>query len=185
MNATTMDVGGGPKQPPALRIFKAFLDKVDFVAYWTVIVVMATMTVIVVTQVFYRYVLSSSIDAADELSRLFFVWAIFLAIPHGIKYGIHVGIDLLVRIMPARIQNVLFRISCIASAILMVVTFIVGWQATMDKWPELMPTLPFTAAVFYIPVLICTGHSFLHLIALAWGGPTTWAGEVNFGEAEI
>ncbi len=185
MSTDTAEVVGGLEQPPALRTFKAFIDKMDFVAYWAVNLVMGAMTALVVTQVFFRYVLSSSIDAADELSRLFFVWSIFLAIPHGIKYGIHVGIDLLVRCMPARIQVVLFRVSCIASAILMIVTFTVCWTATMDKWPELMPTLPFTAAVFYIPVLICTGHSFLHLLALTWGGPNTWADENNFGEAEI
>lgn len=185
MTTETTDAVGGLAQPPALRAFKTLINKIDYAAYWAVVLVMGAMTVLVVTQVFFRYVLSSSIDAADELSRLFFVWAIFLAIPHGIKFGIHVGIDLLVRCMPARVQRVMFRVSCIASAILMIVTFAVGWTATLDKWPELMPTLPFTAAVFYIPVLICTGHSFLHLLALAWGGPNTWAGENNFGEAEI
>ncbi|OHY78836.1 hypothetical protein [Marinobacter sp. AC-23] len=37
--------------------------------------------------------------------------------------------------------------------------------AVGDKWQQLMPTVPVTAAVFYIAVLISAGHSLLHLIA--------------------
>ncbi len=59
----------------------------------------------------------------------------------------------------------------------MVVTFAVSWTATMDKWPELMPTVPVTASLYYIPVLISTGHSFLHLVILAWGGQSVWKEE--------
>ena len=160
-----------------MRAFKALLRAMDACSYWFVIATMTAMTLLVTMQVFYRYALSSSIDSADELSRLFFIWAIFLAIPHGVKYGIHVGIDLIVRALRPSLQDLMFRLSSALGAILMVVTLVVSWTATMDKWPELMPTLPITAAVYYIPVLISAGHSFLHLVALTWGGANTWAGE--------
>lgn len=162
-----------------LRSLMSLTRGLDRVSYWVVIAVMTVMTILVSLQVFTRYVLASSIDSADELSRLFFIWAIFLAIPHGVKYGVHVGIDLIVNLLPKRAQDVVFRLSCVLSAILMIVTFAVSWTATLDKWPELMPTLPITAAVYYIPVLISTGHSFLHLIILAWGGQTVWKEEAE------
>lgn len=170
---------GGPVETGPFRAFKSMIRAIDRASFGVVVLVMAAMTILVVAQVFYRYVLSSSIDSADELSRLFFVWAIFLAIPHGVKYGVHVGIDLLVRCLPMKAQDVVFRISCIAGAALMVVTFAVSWTATADKWPELMPTLPVTAALFYIPVLVCAGHSFLHLLLQTWGGPNSWIGETE------
>ena len=71
---------------------------------------MAGMAMLVSAQVFMRYVMSSSIDAADELSRLFFVWSIFLAIPHGMRRGVHVGIDVIARMLPHRVQDVLHRL---------------------------------------------------------------------------
>lgn len=40
--------------------------------------------------------------------------------------------------------------------------------AVADKWQQLMPTVPVTAAMFYIAVLISAGHSLLHLIAQIW-----------------
>ena len=173
----TAELERGPDQSGSLKAYKSLLRGADRVSYVVIVAVMTAMACLVSIQVFYRYALSSSIDSADELSRLFFVWAIFLAIPHGVKYGVHVGIDLIVRLMPLRWQEGMFRLSAGLSALLMVVTLAVSWTATVDKWPELMPTMPVTAALFYIPVLISAGHSFLHLIALLWGGSATWAGE--------
>lgn len=168
---------GGPDQSGSLKAYKSLLRTLDRLSYVVIVVVMTVMASLVSAQVFTRYVLSSSIDSADELSRLFFVWAIFLAIPHGVKYGVHVGIDLIVRLLPPHWQEHMFRLSAALGALLMVVTLVVSWTATIDKWPELMPTMPVTAALFYIPVLISAGHSLLHLIALIWGGSATWAGE--------
>src|SRR6056297_2133370 len=135
---------------------------------------MAGMATLVSAQVFMRYVMSSSIDAADELSRLFFIWSIFLAIPHGIRRGVHVGIDVLVRILPTRLQDVMQRVSAMSGLVLMAVVLLTAIGATVDKWGELMPTLPLTAALYYIPVCICAAHAALHLSLLAIGGPWVW-----------
>jgi TRAP-type C4-dicarboxylate transport system permease small subunit len=144
-----------------------------------IVVAMAAMTVMVSLQVFWRYALSSSIDSADEVSRLFFVWVIFLAIPHGIKYAVHVGIDLLVMTLSQRNKDRLFRLVSVASAALMAAIFYAAWIATMDKWQELMPTLPISAGIYYVAVLICAAHSFIHLVLHAWLGPRIWEGRLS------
>ena len=149
----------------------------DRLSYGTIVVVMALMAGLVALQVLYRYALQSSIDAADELSRLFFVWSMFLAIPHGVKYGVHVGIDLFVRILQPRVQDLICRIVNTAGMALMAIVFVVGYIATVDKWPELMPTLPVTAGLYYVAVLVSAGHTFFHLLILTWGGPGVWEGE--------
>lgn len=166
--------------PPRSAGFRGLIRLIrglDRVSYAVIVAVMALMSLILAAQVVARYILGTSIDAANELSRLFFVWSIFLAIPHGIKYGIHVGIDVIVRSLPAAVQAALFRAIAAASAGLLAILLVLSWTATLDKWQELMPTLPVTAAVYYIAVLICCGHGALHLLALAWGGPRTWEGE--------
>ncbi len=167
----------GPQRSAAFLAFKRFIGWVDRATYGIIVVVMGLMTVIVSSQVFMRYVMNSSIDSADELSRLCFVWGIFLAIPHGVKHGVHVGIDLFVMMMPEHARELLFRLMAGLSTLLMVMVMLGGWVATVDRWPELMPTLPVTSAIYYIAVLICGAHSLLHLALLAWGGSKTWAGE--------
>jgi len=142
----------------------------DRLSYGLLVLSMIGMVSLVTAQVFMRFVLNSSIDSADEISRLFFVWAIFLAIPHGVKYGIHVGIDLLVSRFSKALKEQTFRVVSGFSALLMALVAYAAWIAIVDKWPELMPTINFTAAVYYIPVLICAVHSFIHLVIQAWCG---------------
>ncbi|MDN7131262.1 TRAP transporter small permease [Halomonas sp. MC140] len=174
---TSVATKRGPEPPHSGVVFqraKWVVERLDAITYWGIVAVMALMVTIVALQVFWRYVLGSSIDAADELSRLCFVWAIFLAIPHGVKHGVHVGIDLFVMMIPAWLREVFFRLMAGVSTLLMLMVMVGAWVATVDRWPELMPTLPVTSAIYYIAVLICGGHAFLHLALLAWGGSRTW-----------
>lgn len=143
---------------------------IDAMSYWAIAITMLGMSAIVIAQVITRYVFNSSIDSADELSRLFFVWVIFLSIPQGVKYAVHVGIDLLVTKCSEARQAQLYRLTCALSIFLMLVVLYSGTLAVMDKWVELMPTLNMTAAVYYIPILICAVHSLLHLV-LQWCDP--------------
>ena len=113
----------------------SFLALVDRTSYWGVVIAMGMMTALVTAQVIMRYGFNSSIDSADELSRLFFVWSIFLAIPHGVKYGTHVGIDLLVARFGAARREIVFRWVSAMSALLMVVVLYAAVVATIDKWP--------------------------------------------------
>lgn len=162
---------GGAVQTGPLVPLDRLLRLVDLVSYGLIGVTMAAMAVLVSLQVFFRYVLNSSIDFADEGSRFFFVAAIFLALPHGIRAGVHVGIDLIVRLLPEGWQSALFRLVCALSAGLMLVVAWTGWIATVDKWGELMPTLPISAGYYYVPVVITGVHGFLHLLLLAFTGP--------------
>ncbi|WP_428649624.1 TRAP transporter small permease [Roseibium sp.] len=159
------------------RRCQSALRRIDGVSKGTVIAAMAVMTSLVVVQVIFRYAFSSAIDWSEEVARLAFVWAMFLAIPHGIRHGVHVGIDALVVQFSKRVQDHLFRLSAVLGAVLMIVIFYVSVQVTAYTWPEMMPTLNLTSAVYYIAVLIAAVHSVLHLMLLAWGGRDTWAEE--------
>lgn len=175
-----MNLSRTEEPAPAGPLFgraRAALAGLDAVSRWLVVAAMAAMAALVIGQVFFRYALSSSIDWAEEMARLAFVWAIFLAIPHGVRRGIHVGIDVVVMLLPEGWQEALFRLGALLGAVLMAVVLVTGWRVTMDTWPELMPTVDITSAVYYIAVLVAAGHSLLHLALLAWGGQATWEGD--------
>ena len=95
--------------PPAawsrLRTLCAALsDRVDRVT--TLIAVSATVlfAVVMLSGVFFRYVLNDSLSWSDELATILFGWAIFLFIASAYLHGEHVHIDLLVRRMSRRWQ---------------------------------------------------------------------------------
>ena len=127
--------------------------------------------VVVTVQVVLRYAFNSSLDWSDELSRMLFVWCMFLAIPLGIREGAHVGIELLVVHFPDRLRAQLAKACALVSAAMMVV---VCWQAvkvSLLTWDELLQTVKLSSNWFMVPVAIAAAHSFLHLLQLVWRDP--------------
>jgi TRAP-type C4-dicarboxylate transport system permease small subunit len=141
------------------------LNVVDWIVAALVILAMAAMVALVTVQVGLRYGLNQSIDWADEVSRVLFVWSIFLAIPLGIKRGVHVNIALLTERLPAGARRGIFRAGSMLAMVLMAA---VAWQTGLlirDQWDEPMATLDISAGLFMVPILVCAVHSLLHLLA--------------------
>lgn len=139
------------------------LDGIDWVVARIVIGSMLVMVAVVAGQVFFRYVLNMSVDWAEEISRLAFVWAVFFAIPLGVKRGAHVGIALLTDHLPADAQDKLFRAMNVLAMVLMAVVAYEAVILTKDQWDEPMSTLDVSVGLFMLPLAVGAAHSFLHL----------------------
>jgi len=153
------------------HVYSRVLDAVDRLARWLIVGTSALMIAIVSLQVALRYGLNTSIDWSEEISRLLFVWSMFLAIPLGIREGAHVGIELLVAHLAPHIRQVLKKGCAIGGAALMVVVF---WQAVKVAaltWDELMQSVNASANWFVVPVAIAAAHSFFHFLQLLWREP--------------
>ena len=143
------------------------LARADAGARYLVMFGAATMVIVVSAQVVMRYVFNGSFDWADEVSRLAFVWTIFLAIPLGIRDGTHVGIELLVARFAAPVRRAVFRTMSLIAGLMMLIVF---WQSVIvagATWSERLGSLNLTSSVFFIPVILGTLHSALHLFHLA------------------
>ena len=129
------------------------------------------MIAIVTLQVVLRYAFNSSIDWSDEISRLLFVWSMFLAIPLGIREGAHVGIELLLTHIPAAARVQLAKACALGGAAIMGVVL---WQAVAVAaltWDEMMQSVNLSTNWFMVPVAIAAAHGFLHFIQLLWRQP--------------
>ena len=147
------------------------LDALDRVVLVALLVTVAVMVGVVSAQVALRYGFNESIDWADEVSRLAFVWSIFLAIPLGVRQGAHIGIDIVGAKMPALVQTVLRRGAAWISAAMMIA---IAWAAlgvAREQWDELMSVLDWSVGWFIVPVGIGALLSALHLVRIAIEGP--------------
>jgi len=156
--------------------YAAVLAGLDAVSAWVLILLMAAMVVIVSAQVFARYVLNESIDSADELSRLLFVWSIFLAIPHGVKVGAHIGVDMLMTRLPEPVQDGVHRGVCLLGAVLMATVSYHAVRVANGSWDEPLATLNVPSALLFLSVALGAAHSVLHLVEHAWTGARPQAG---------
>ena len=160
-----MPVAAAPAWP--LRILRL----ADRALTGVLLAAVAAMVTVVSAQVALRYGFNRSIDWADEIGRLAFVWTIFLAIPLGVRDGAHIGIDLLVDKLPARGRAALRRAGAAVCALLM---FAIAWAAAgvaREQWDELMSTVDLSVAWFIVPVGIGAFFSGLHLLHIVIAGP--------------
>ncbi|MEP6655692.1 MAG: TRAP transporter small permease [Betaproteobacteria bacterium] len=154
----------------ALRPLAALIAALDLAAAWALVALVAGMVILVSAQVFMRYALNSSIGWTDEVSRLTFVWSIFLAIPLGIKAGVHIGMEILTVRLPARMQDVLARVIALLGAAMMTLVSYQAFILAYDQWDELMASINMSAAWFIVPVAIGCAHSALHLLWITMTG---------------
>ena len=78
---------------------------------WLLVLLLAGMTIIVFANVVLRYGFGSGIDVSEELSRFFFVWLIFLGAIVAMRHNMHMGFDLVVTTVPARIRRILLTLA--------------------------------------------------------------------------
>ena len=151
----------------AMRILETVTSRLGRVTSWVVIVAVGVMTVMVAAEVFSRYVLASSIIFANELARLMFVWTIFLGLPLALMRGRHVGMTLLLVLLPATASRQVKRIGTLCAGVLMATVLYQSAGLVIDTWDQRLNTLPFSAALFLLPIPIGTGLCLLHLLRLA------------------
>ena len=71
-------------------------DWINRVAQYVGFVQLSLMTFVIILQVFYRYVLGSSLSWSEESARFLFIWVVMLGASMGVKEGFHVAVTLFV-----------------------------------------------------------------------------------------
>jgi TRAP-type C4-dicarboxylate transport system permease small subunit len=155
----------GPLAPLA-RLIAAL----DVAACWLIVLMLSAMVAVVTAQVTLRYGLNSSIGWADEVSRLAFVWTMFVAIPLGIKAGAHIGIELVTDRLPPHLRGALQRAMALLAMAMLLLIAKESIQLAMDQWDEMMSSLRFSSSWFVVPLAVCGVHGALHLLWIALAG---------------
>jgi TRAP-type C4-dicarboxylate transport system permease small subunit len=157
----------------------AALEHIDRVAQVFLMALMTVIIAVVSAQVFLRYLFNSSIGWADEVSRLAFVWSIFIAIPLGVREGLHIGIQIVTVRLPGLVRETLARATAAAGMVLMLM---VSYQAVIiawDQWDEKMSSVDMSAAMFVVAVAVGCTYSALWLACIALTGKSYSTGLVG------
>ena len=178
--APNLSAGEPAAVPTAVGLPLRALGVLDWLVTGMLLASVATMVTVVSSQVALRYGLNRSIDWADEIGRLAFVWAIFLAVPLGVRQGAHIGIDLLVDQLPPFWRALQRRAGAALCALMMLAIAWASLRVALEQWDEMMATVDLSVGWFILPVGIGALLSALHLARFAVaGGPTARAGSAE------
>lgn len=124
------------------RAFSRFLEI-------AIVACLAVMCVLVFGNVVLRYGFDSGIVWSEEMSRLVFVWLIFLGAILAAKDHAHIVFDSLLQALPAPLRT-LCRVFTAAIMLACCAAFIVGgWQQTVINMDNQYPVLGISYAWLY------------------------------------
>lgn len=96
---------------------------------WIGAVCLGLMVVVILAQVFFRYVLNNALPWPEEASRFLMLWSTGLMAPTAFRRGGFVAIDMVIRMLPRLVATGL-------SVLLMGVTILVLWISLGIGWSE-------------------------------------------------
>lgn len=131
------------------RFFKHIYE--NFEEYFSASLI-AIMIVCLGLQVLLRYAFGTSLSWSEELSRICFIWTIYVGIALAAKRMQHVRVTALYLLMPKWLQLMVWML---VDAIWMIFNLIFAWQGILlvknaFQFVERTPTLEWVAAYIYM-----------------------------------
>lgn len=110
---------------------------------------LALMALLVFGNVVLRYGFDSGIVVSEEVSRLFFVWLVFLGAILASREHAHLGVDSLVRRLPRAGRQACVLVSGVLMIFMCVLLFWGSWQQAVINLDNAMPVTGLPYAVLY------------------------------------
>ncbi len=119
-----------------------------------------TITVMVATQVVFRYALKHPIIWSEEFVTLCYQWLAYLGAALAVRYRAHYGVDFVVRLLGPRWTTPLEWLEHVVVWLLAVFMVVYGWRIVESAALQMYPTLPFSVGTGYL-ILPVSGLLFL------------------------
>lgn len=141
---------------------------------------LSVMSLLVFWNVVLRYGFNSGIPFSVEVSRLIFVWIVFLGSVAALAQGAHMSVDALARNLPKPLRVVAFLV---AHALMLWVCWLL-WQGsysvTMINWSNRLPISGISVGLIYSAGLVASVFMAVILLVNLWRSmwgefPETWA----------
>lgn len=146
-------------------------------------VMLAGMVVVVFSNVVFRYFLNASLAWSEEVSRFMFIWLAFMGAVIAYIRNEHLGLDIMLRILPplgARVLAIVADVLVVAALVVMtrggiamtIDSFASGWVASSVPIPYgyVYMATPIATGLMLIESLIKLLSDIRKLIATARGG---------------
>lgn len=114
---------------------------VDQIEETSIAICLGLMTLITFANVVARYLFNTNILWALELTVFLFAWLVLMGVSYGVKKHIHIGVDVVINLLPPATKRVMAGIALIACLAFSILLLIGSWNywypfATERAWLE-------------------------------------------------
>lgn len=139
-----------------LEYLNTFMLKIGRNLAWIAIFLMV---IVILLQVFFRYVLNNALPWPDELARFLMLWMTGFIAPSAYRWGGFVSIEMLPKLLPKFLENILIISLLVLSLIILLIGFQLGLQHVKIGWI-------FNSSSLKVPLDLIGGEQ--KSIKLAW-----------------
>ncbi|HEX2525063.1 MAG TPA: TRAP transporter small permease [Geminicoccus sp.] len=137
-----------------LHRLAALLHLLSTAALWVAGVGLVAMTAATAWQVFGRYVLNSSPSWTEPVSLILMGWFIFLGAAAGVREDTHLGFDVLVTVVPAKVAVAMRFLSDLAVIVFGAGMAYFGALLAAGTWSATIPVLRLPGTVEYVSIVL-------------------------------
>lgn len=135
-----------------------------FVCKYLIIVIVAVIASILIAAVVFRYGLNSALSWAEESSKYLMVWLTFLGTPIALRNFGHINIDLLLKVLPARLQQFFYLMVSLIICFTMGVIFLKGMSFAEMGARQVASS--FNLSMWYMYIAVPIGAALTILVAI-------------------
>lgn len=149
-------------------IFIKLSDRVDKIVSYLCIALGILMTVTTLTGIMFRYVMTNPLPWTEELARYSMIWMGLLAISMGVKRQEHLGVNLIVKLLPVTFQKILRIMTRVLIAFFLIELIRYGYGMAVNGNTQIAPALqiPMSYVLSSVPVAALVSLIQLFLISL-------------------
>ena len=139
-----------------LQNINTFILRIGRQLAWIAILIMV---IVIIIQVFFRYVLNNALPWPDEVARFFMLWMTGLIAPSAYRWGGFVSIEMFERFLPKILSNILIFLILLVSLTVLLIGFEMGLKHINAGWI-------FSSSSIKIPFSLVGGKT--EAMKLAW-----------------
>ena len=133
--------------------FSAFIDVIAKAALWLSGTGLVLMTALIAWQVWGRYVMNDTPTVTEVSSVIVMGWFILLGAAVGLREGNHLSFDVLLYLLPERVNRVLHSVSDIVVLIFSLGMVVYGVQLAARTWQNTVPLLGISGGIEYFALI--------------------------------
>ncbi|MGB7180566.1 MAG: TRAP transporter small permease [Burkholderiaceae bacterium] len=134
------------------------------VCKYLIIIIVAVIAIILIAAVVFRYGLNSALSWAEESGKYLMVWLTFLGAPIALREFGHINIDVLVKIIPPRMQQFMHLL---VNLIICFTMSIVLWKGLgFAEQGARQVASSFNLSMFWLYISVPVGSALTILVAI-------------------
>lgn len=136
-----------------MRTYIRIIDNINKVILWCIGILFAIMSATICAQVFFRYVLNSSLSWSEELARYLSIWTIFLGVAIAFRRRAMIAIESITQLVPKKVGFILQTTALLLSFVFCIylIIFGVGMLETVSNQKSIALGIPMWIPYLSIP----------------------------------